>query len=141
MRYVIIYTNDRTVQGHRAYYLVSGVNILLQGNVQRITPTTPIQVSTVVLNHLYAIVWSLGVNFIHVGNCSINFIHLNEIKIMKRLYFLFLNFCIMELKPFKFHLRVFIHFPFVDLEPVESQIGGFTIRSSPCLFKESFDPL
>ena len=33
VRYVIIYTNDRTVQGHCVYYLVSGVNMNLQGEV------------------------------------------------------------------------------------------------------------
>ena len=48
MTYVVLYTNDRTVQGHRVYYLVSIVNIFLQGKVQRLTPTSPMQVSTVV---------------------------------------------------------------------------------------------
>ena len=33
VRYVIIYTNDRTIQGNRVYCLVSRVNILLQGKV------------------------------------------------------------------------------------------------------------
>ena len=31
VRYVIIYTNDKRVQGHHVYYLVSRVYILLQG--------------------------------------------------------------------------------------------------------------
>ena len=48
VRYVIIYTYDKTVQGHRVYCLVSGVNVLLQEKVQRVTPTYPVQVSTVV---------------------------------------------------------------------------------------------
>ena len=39
VRYVIIYTNDKTVQGHCIYCFVSIVNILLQGKVQRVTPT------------------------------------------------------------------------------------------------------
>ena len=56
------------VQGHRVNYLVR-VNILLQEKVQRITPTSLMQVSTVVLYHLRGIVvLSLDVNFIHVGN-------------------------------------------------------------------------
>ena len=49
--YVILYTNDRTFQGHRVYRLVSRVSILLQGKVQRLTPTFPMQVSSVVLYH------------------------------------------------------------------------------------------
>ena len=32
VRYVIVYTNDRTVQGHHIYCLVSKVNIFSQGN-------------------------------------------------------------------------------------------------------------
>ena len=47
MRYVIIYINSITVQGHHVYCLVSRVNIILQGKVQRVAPTSPIQVSTV----------------------------------------------------------------------------------------------
>ena len=31
--YVILYINDRTVEGHRVYCLVSRVNIFLQGKV------------------------------------------------------------------------------------------------------------
>ena len=54
--YVIIYTNDRTVHGHHVYCLVSRVNILLQGNVQRVTHTSSMQVLTVVLYHLRGIV-------------------------------------------------------------------------------------
>ena len=46
MEYVIVYTNDRMVQGHHVYYLVGRVNIFLQGNVQRITPTSHMQVSS-----------------------------------------------------------------------------------------------
>ena len=37
MRYVIIYKNHRTVQGHRVYCLVNGVNVLLQEKIQRVT--------------------------------------------------------------------------------------------------------
>ena len=47
MRYVTIYTNDITTQGHHVYYLVSRVNIFLQGKVQRVTSTSPMQVSTI----------------------------------------------------------------------------------------------
>ena len=36
---------------HRVYCLVNTVNILLQGKVQMVTPTYPMQVSTVVLYH------------------------------------------------------------------------------------------
>ena len=68
MRYVIIYTNDKTVQGHRVYCLVSGVKVLLQGKVQRVTPAYRMQVSTAVLYHSGGLV-CLGVNFIHVGIC------------------------------------------------------------------------
>ena len=56
MRYVIIYTNDKIVQGHHVYYLVSGVNILLQERIQKVTFTSPLQISTVVLYHLCGIV-------------------------------------------------------------------------------------
>ena len=51
MRYVIIYTNDRIVQGYRVYYLVSKVNVFSQGKVQRVTPTYPMQVLTVEFYH------------------------------------------------------------------------------------------
>ena len=47
VRYVIVYTNGRIVQGHRVNCLASRVNIFLQGNVQRVTPTSPMQVSSV----------------------------------------------------------------------------------------------
>ena len=66
MRYVIVYTNGRIVQGHRVYCLASRVNIFLQGNVQRVTPTSPMQVSTV--GSITKSVSSLVINFIHVGN-------------------------------------------------------------------------
>ena len=66
MKYVIIYINDRMVQRHRVYCLVSRVNILLQWKVQRITHTSLMQVSTVVL---YLHMRNLGVNFIHMENC------------------------------------------------------------------------
>ena len=66
MRYVIIYTNEITIQGHPIYCLVSRVNILLQGKVQMVTPTYPMQVSTIVLYRSRDLV-SLCVNFIHVG--------------------------------------------------------------------------
>ena len=52
VRYVIIYLKDRTIQGHHVYCLVSRVNILLQKKVQRVTPTSPMQVSIVVLYYL-----------------------------------------------------------------------------------------
>ena len=47
VRYAIVYTNGRIVQGHRVYCLASRVNIFLQGKVQRVTPTSPMQVSSV----------------------------------------------------------------------------------------------
>ena len=67
MRYVIAYTNGRTVQGYRVDYLASRVNIFLQMKVQRVTPTSPMQVSTV--GSITMLVSSLVINFIHVGNC------------------------------------------------------------------------
>ena len=67
MEYVIVYTNGKTVQGHRVYWLVSRVNIFLQGNVQRVTPISPMQVSTV--GSINKFVLSLVIHFIHVGNC------------------------------------------------------------------------
>ena len=51
VRYVIVYTNGRTVQGHRIHYLVSKVNVFSQGKVQRVAPTYPVQVSTVEFYH------------------------------------------------------------------------------------------
>ena len=39
------------VQGHHVSCLVSRVNILLQGKVQKVAPIPPMQVSTVVLYH------------------------------------------------------------------------------------------
>lgn len=56
----------KTVQGHCVYCLVSGVNILLQGRVQRMTPTYPMKVSTIMFYHSEGHV-SLNVNFIPVG--------------------------------------------------------------------------
>ena len=44
MEYVIVYTNDHMVQGHHVYCLVS--KHILQGKVQRITPTSLMQVSS-----------------------------------------------------------------------------------------------
>ena len=68
MRYVIIYTNDRTVQEHRVYYLGSRVNVLLQKKVQRVTSTYHMQVLTIVLYHSGGLI-HLSVNFNHVGIC------------------------------------------------------------------------
>ena len=65
MEYVIVYTNVRTVQGHHVYCLASRVNIFLQGKVQRVTPISPMQVSTV--GYITKSVMSLLVNVIHVG--------------------------------------------------------------------------
>ena len=67
VRYVIIYTNSITVQGHHIYCLVSRINIFLQGNVQRVTPSSPMQVSTV--GSITKFVMSLVINFVHMGNC------------------------------------------------------------------------
>ena len=47
VRYVIIYTNGKMVQGHHVHCLVSRVNICLQGNVQRVTLTSHMRVSTI----------------------------------------------------------------------------------------------
>ena len=69
VRYVIVYTNDRIVQGHRVYCLASRVNIFSQGNVQRVTPTSPMQVSTVA--SITMSVSPFVINFVHVGNCWI----------------------------------------------------------------------
>ena len=69
VRYVIIYTNGRIVQGHRVYCLASRVNIFTQGKVQRVKPTSPMQVSTVA--SITMSVSSLVINFVHVGNCWI----------------------------------------------------------------------
>ena len=67
VRYVIVYTNDRIVQGHRVYCLASRVNIFSQGKVQRVTPTSPMQVSIVA--SITMSVSPLVINFVHVGNC------------------------------------------------------------------------
>ena len=66
VRYVIVYTNRRTIKGHYIYCLVSKVNIFLQGKVQRVTHTSPMQVSTV--GSVTKYVMSLVINFIYVGN-------------------------------------------------------------------------
>ena len=39
VRYVIVYTNGKIVQGHRVYCFASRVNIFSQGKIQRVTPT------------------------------------------------------------------------------------------------------
>ena len=69
MEYVIVYTNGRTVQGHRVYYLVRKVNVFLQGNIQRVIPTSPMHISTV--GYIIKSVSYLVINFITVGNCWI----------------------------------------------------------------------
>ena len=69
VRYVIVYTNGRIVQGHRVYCLANRVNIFSQGKVQRVTPTSPMQVSTVA--SITMSVSPLVINFVHVGNCWI----------------------------------------------------------------------
>ena len=69
VRYVIVYTNGRIVQGHRVYCLASRVNIFSQGKVQRVTPTSPMQVSTVA--SITMSVSPFVINFVHVGNCWI----------------------------------------------------------------------
>ena len=67
MEYVIVYTNCRTVQERRVYYLVSRVNIFLQGKAQRIAPTSPMQVS--IDESITQSLGSLVMNVIHMGNC------------------------------------------------------------------------
>ena len=73
--------NDRIVQGHHVHCLVSRVHILLQGKVQRVTPTSPMK-----FQMLYSItreglfVLSLADNFIHVGNCRNFLFCLNEVN-------------------------------------------------------------
>ncbi len=47
MRYIIVYTNDKIVQGHRVYWSASKVNILSQWKVQGLMPTYPMQLSIV----------------------------------------------------------------------------------------------
>ena len=69
VRYIIVYTNGRIVQGHRVYCLASRVNIFSQGKVQRVTPTSPMQVSTVA--SITMSISPLVINFVHVGNCWI----------------------------------------------------------------------
>ena len=69
VRNVIVYTNGRIVQGHHVYCLASRVNIFSQGKVQRVTPTSPMKVSTVA--SITKFVSPLVINFIHVGNCWI----------------------------------------------------------------------
>ena len=69
VRYVIVYTNGIIVQGHCVYCLVSRVNIFSQGKVQRVTPTSPMQVSTVA--SITKSVSLLVINFIYVGDCWI----------------------------------------------------------------------
>ena len=69
VRYVAVYTNGRIVQGHRVYCLASRVNIFSQGKVQRVTPTSPMQVSTVA--SITMSVSPLVINFVQVGNCWI----------------------------------------------------------------------
>ena len=69
VRYVIVYTNVRIVQGHRVYCLASRVNIFSQGKVQRVTLTSPMQVSTVA--SITMSVSPFVINFVHVGNCWI----------------------------------------------------------------------
>ena len=49
--YIIVYTNDKTVQGHRVYWSTSKVNIFLQWKVQRLMPTYPMQILTAELYH------------------------------------------------------------------------------------------
>ena len=65
MRYVIVYTNGRTVQGHRVYWSVSKVNILSQGKVQGLTPTYPMQILTAELYHRVVCLFSLVVDQFH----------------------------------------------------------------------------
>ena len=69
VRYVIVYTKGRIVQGHRVYCLASRVKIFSQGKVQRVTPTPPMQVPTVA--SITMSVSPLVINFVHVGNCWI----------------------------------------------------------------------
>ena len=65
MEYVIVYTNGRRIQRYHVYCLASRVNIFLQGKVQRVTPTSPMQVSTV--GSITKFVSPLVINFILVG--------------------------------------------------------------------------
>ena len=67
MRYVIVYTNEITIQGNHVYYLASRVNIFLKWKVQRVAPTFAMQASTI--GSITKYVMSLVINFINVGNC------------------------------------------------------------------------
>ena len=69
MRYVIVYTNGKTVLGNYVYCLANRVNIFLQENVPMVAPTSPMRVSTV--GSVTKSVLSFVINFIHVGNCWI----------------------------------------------------------------------
>ena len=61
VRYIIVYTNGRTVQGHRVYWSASKVNIFSQGKVQGLTPTYPMQILTTELYHRVESLFSLVV--------------------------------------------------------------------------------
>ena len=67
VKYVIVCTNGRTIQGRHVSCLGSRVNIFSQGKVQSVKPISPMQVSTIV--YITKFVMSLVVNIIHVGNC------------------------------------------------------------------------
>ena len=85
VEYVIVNINGKTVQGHHVYFLVNRVNIFLQGKVQKVAPTSPMQVSTD--ESITQSLESLVVNVIHVGNCwfsGVNDIHCrNDIYYVK----------------------------------------------------------
>ena len=64
MEYVIVYTSWQN-SSRTSCLLFSRVNIFLQGNVQRITPTSPMQVS--IDESIAKSLESLVMNVIHVG--------------------------------------------------------------------------
>ena len=68
---------------------------------------------------------------------SLDFICLNEIKIVKR-FFYFLKLLYYRIMSFKFYLCVFIRFSFVNLETVRSHIDGLTVHSSRVYLKRVF---
>ena len=65
MEYVIVYTNDRIVQRHRVYCLVS--KHISTRECSKGSPTSPMQVSTD--ESITQSLESLVMNVIHMGNC------------------------------------------------------------------------
>ena len=67
MEYVIVYTNDRMVQGHHVYCLVSRVNIFYKGRFKG--KHLPLLCRFIMMNLSPSLLGSLVMNVIHVRNC------------------------------------------------------------------------